>query len=63
MSETARGKESLLVQGSAEGKRSEGMNPMSGTGPRGREALEGVNRQEGGKPCRWNEPGVEARAS
>jgi len=30
---------------------------MSGTGLRGRKALEGVNRQEVEKTCRRNEPG------
>jgi hypothetical protein len=30
---------------------------MSGTGPRGRKALEGASRQEVEKTCRRNEPG------
>jgi len=50
MSETTGGQGSLKVQGSAEGKDSEGMNPTSGTGPRGRKVPEGANRQEGEKP-------------
>jgi hypothetical protein len=36
-------------------------NPMSGTGPRGRTARKGANRQESEKLWRRNVPGLEAR--